>query len=338
MKALIPTDFLHKHLSGQGIGAIIKAALLGAPLPLCSCGVIPAAIGLRKAGASKPATASFLVSTPETGVDSISITYAMMGGFMAIVRPIAALISAIVAGLLVGLFDREDAKESCDTATHAHSHTNAANCCASKEAVEPSCCSSQPVAEQSCCGSASPTPRTSFINKAWEGIHYAFTQLLNDIALWLFIGMLFAAAVKTFMPPDFLAQWGQGLPAMLIMLLAGIPMYICATASTPVAAGLMLAGVSPGVALVLLLTGPATNISTLGVIHKEMGSRSMWLYLAGTSITALLAGLLVDAIVQNGDIDMIAQLHEHHESLPAVIAWGALVLLILLVLYNKLKK
>ena len=108
MKALIPTAFLQRHLSGDGIGSISKAAVLGAPLPLCSCGVIPAALGLRKAGASKPATASFLVSTPETGVDSISITYALMGPLMAVVRPVAALVSAVSAGLLVAVFDPED--------------------------------------------------------------------------------------------------------------------------------------------------------------------------------------------------------------------------------------
>ena len=145
---------------------------------------------------------------------------------------------------------------------------------------------------------------------------------------WLVIGMLFAAATKTFLPADFLAQWGQGITAMLVMLLAGIPMYICATASTPVAAGLMMAGVSPGVALVLLLTGPATNISTLGVIGRELGWRTMWIYLAAVGVTAILAGLIVDAVVSALQMNIPAQLQHAHSSLPVWLEWCTLLLLV----------
>ncbi|HHJ19579.1 MAG TPA: permease, partial [Gammaproteobacteria bacterium] len=234
MKALIPTEFLQKHLRGEGLAAISKAALLGAPLPLCSCGVIPVALGLRKAGASKSATTSFLVSTPETGIDSISITYALMGPFMAVVRPVAALSSALVTGLLVAFFDA-----SLSSTNPLESKVTQSGCEASP-AQEPRCCSSS----SACCESEGDNDEPlgmGWRQKAWEGIHYAFTRLLDDIWLWLAFGMLFAATSKTFLPPDFLAQWGQGATAMLVMLLAGIPMYICATASTPVAAGLMIA-------------------------------------------------------------------------------------------------
>nr|CAA6827549.1 MAG: Transporter [uncultured Thiotrichaceae bacterium] len=306
MKALIPTTFLQRHLSGNGIASISKAALLGAPLPLCSCGVIPAALGLRKAGASKPATASFLVSTPETGIDSISITYALMGPLMAIVRPVAALISAITAGILVALFGEEEQKPviSANTSTH-------------------------------CCSSESPPANTeSLPQQAWAGIQYAFTQLLDDISFWLAIGMVFAALTQTFLPADFLAQWGQGVVAMLVMILVGIPMYICATASTPVAAGLMMAGMSPGVALVFLLTGPATNISTLGIIQRELGQRSMWLYLSAVAITAVISGLLLDVIVNSWQIDITTQLHAGHDGFHAIISWACLLLIIALVLRN----
>ncbi len=330
MKALIPTSFLQKHLSGNGIASISKAAILGAPLPLCSCGVIPAALGLRQAGASKPATASFLVSTPETGLDSISITYAMMGPFMAIVRPIAALFSALTSGLLVAIFDKNETQK--ERATHSQS------------GVDPSCCSSkadtlshnteslpsQEEKDSSCCSSNSNTKSTE--ETAWqrgiEGVHYAFTNLLDDIKLWLLIGLIFAAIVQTALPPDFLAQWGHGLPAMFIMILAGIPMYICATASTPVAAGLMMAGVSPGVALVLLLTGPATNISTLGVITQELGRRSMWLYLTGVIVVALISGLLVDYLVVLWDININMHLMENHAGLPEWVGVFAIILLL----------
>lgn len=360
MKALIPTAFLHKHLSGQGLGAIIKAALLGAPLPLCSCGVIPAALGLRQAGASKPATASFLVSTPETGVDSIVITYALLGPFMAVVRPVAALASALVSGGLVAMFDRETptapkpadapAETSCCGASASGGGCcgtpapvtmlpvinqplkEATACCSTAEpiATASSCCGSgvSSSASTSCCGTGNEPPPQTWAGKAWGGVHYAFTQMLDDIVLWLLVGLLFAALVQTFLPPDFLAQWGSGIVAMLMMMLAGIPMYVCATASTPVAAGLLLAGVSPGVALVLLLTGPATNISTLGVIRQELGQRSMWLYLLGVCATALLAGLLVDALAQAWGINIAADVHGGHDSAPAWLQWLALLVLV----------
>jgi hypothetical protein len=316
MKALIPTAFLERHLKGSDLGSITKATLLGAPLPLCSCGVIPAALGLRKAGASKPATTAFLVSTPETGVDSISITYALMGPFMAVVRPIAALFSAIAAGLLVALFDAETSSEKPKSAP--------VTCCG----CEPQ---KTPASEPGCCAHESP-PAPNLAGKAWEGIRYAFTSLLDDIVFWLVIGMLFAASTKTFLPVDFLAQWGQGIAAMLVMLLAGIPMYICATASTPVAAGLMMAGVSPGVALVLLLTGPATNISTLGVIGRELGWRTMWIYLASVGVTAILAGLIVDEVVSSNQLNIPAQLQHAHSSLPVWLEWGTLLLLVAIAL------
>ncbi|MCB1755124.1 MAG: SO_0444 family Cu/Zn efflux transporter [Gammaproteobacteria bacterium] len=296
IKGLLPSSFLERHLSKDDFPAILKAALLGAPLPLCSCGVIPAALGLRKAGASKPATASFLVSTPETGVDSVAITWAMMGPFMAFVRPVTAVFSAITAGLLVAKFDRTEKTPATPPFI---------------DSTPSSCCSTS-----SCCDASAKQPgQPGLPARAVSGVHYAFTKLYDDIILWLAVGMLFAAAVQTFLPADFLAQWGQGFAAMLVMVLAGIPMYICATASTPVAAGLMLAGVSPGVALVLLLTGPATNISTLGIIRQEMGTRTMWLYLLAVISSALCAGLIVNAIVYRFAIDIPAQLQHSHSDL-----------------------
>lgn len=160
--------------------------------------------------------------------------------------------------------------------------------------------------------------------------------MLGDIVFWLAIGMLFAAASKTFLPADFLTEWGQGFTAMLVMLLAGIPMYICATASTPVAAGLMMAGVSPGVALVLLLTGPATNISTLGVIAKEMGRRSMWLYLVAVATTAIATGLVVNIVIETYQIDVLIHVNSEQNGLPAWLQWSALLLLITAVIIQQL--
>ncbi len=395
MKSLIPTALLQKHLSGSGLPSIVKAALLGAPLPLCSCGVIPAALGLRRAGASKPATVSFLVSTPETGIDSVSISYALLGPFMAIVRPIAAITSAITAGLLVGrsednapvsamaseaetsccsskeeaVVDKKEmeevsccsskkesvekvSEESSCCSTEAPKSVAETSCCSTEEVKEEtsSCCSSEPVKEEepsankektSCCSSSSenaPKEPAGILQKSWDGIVYSFTDLFDKVLFWLVIGLVFAALVKTFIPVTFLAEWGSGLPAMLIMLVVGIPMYVCATASTPIAAGLLLAGVSPGVAMVYLMAGPATNISTLGVIGKELGRRSLIAYLTGVGVVALLTGFIVDYLVGLWNVDVQAQISHSHDMVPPVIAWAALLILIAVVIKLKAGK
>ncbi|PIE00445.1 MAG: hypothetical protein CSA79_03700 [Thiothrix nivea] len=346
MKALIPTTFLQRHLSGNDIASISKAAVLGAPLPLCSCGVIPAAIGLREAGASKPATASFLVATPETGVDSISITYALIGPVMAVVRPIAALASALTAGIFVALLGEKETRRVTTSTPATPPEQPAANACCSTStsvATQNSCCSSAktiPKSAHGCCDNTETTPQPSsgccdtrstttstLPGQAWSGIRYAFTRLLDDIVFWLAIGIVFAALTRTFLPADFLQHWGQGVTAMLVMMLVGVPMYICATTSTPMAAGLMMAGMSPGVALVFLLTGPATNISTLGVIGRELGQRNMWLYLLAVGTTALISGLLLDTAVSYWQIDIVTQLQAGHNHFPLLINWASLLLL-----------
>ncbi len=339
IKALIPIALLKKHLSGNNSSSIIKAALFGAPLPLCSCGVIPAALGLRKAGASKSSTISFLVATPETGVDSVSVSYALLGPFMAIVRPIAAVISAITAGLLVG---RAEEKENAVTIEKE----SEASCCSTEIVETTSCCDSESksVEKTDCCDpSTDQIPMEShppsFIHKAWNGIVYSFTDLFDKVLFWLSIGLLFAAAVKTFVPVSFLAEWGSGLPAMLVMLVVGIPMYVCAVASTPIAAGLLLAGISPGTAMVFLMAGPATNISTLGVIAKELGKRPLIAYLVGVCSIALLTGFLVDFLIQKLGINVQGQISHSHEMLPSFVAWSALLLLVgvaLKITFNKI--
>ncbi|MDE0747953.1 MAG: SO_0444 family Cu/Zn efflux transporter, partial [Porticoccaceae bacterium] len=223
MKVFIPSELLAKHLGEPGLMATVKAALLGAPLPLCSCGVIPAALGLRRSGASKAATTSFLISTPETGVDSVTVSYAMLGPFMAVIRPIAAISTAITAGLLVG----KDTDEPISTA---------------------------PI--KSCCAVNSPTDanqQESLQSRLKASFQFTFVDLIRDISLWLLIGLGMAALVKAYIPTEFLAQWGDGFMAFVVMALIGVPMYICALASTPIAAGLLFSGVSPGATLVFML-------------------------------------------------------------------------------------
>ena len=318
-KTLIPTEFLQRHLSNAGFASIIKAAILGAPLPLCSCGVIPAAMGLREAGASKSATTSFLVSTPETGVDSVFITYAMMGPFMAVVRPISALVSAITAGTLVSFFDYEEVAEP----TNKSKSKNKTACCSSEK---------EKITEASCCSSTheKPPSTVTLFSKIVNGVKYAFSDLLDNIIFWLVIGLIFAAVVQTFVPSDTLIKYGFGWLGMLVMLLVGIPMYVCATASTPLAAGFLLAGISPGAVLVFLLAGPATNMATLGVISQQMGKRTMWLYLGGIMSTALISGFVVNHLVALWQIDLSQHLQMSHGHVPQWLQLASFILLLLL--------
>ena len=338
-KTLIPTEFLHKHLSQGGFGSVIKAAILGAPLPLCSCGVIPAAMGLRDAGASKSATTSFLVSTPETGVDSVFITYAMMGPFMAIVRPIIAVFSAITTGTLVNFFDYESDLPKVKPDENCCSSKKESSCCDPEvEVAKTSCCETQ-TKKTSCCSSEKHDEKSeSLIEKIYAGIKYAFTELLDNIVGWLVIGIAFAAIIQTFVSNDILIEYGSGWSGMLIMLVVGIPMYVCATASTPLAAGFLLAGISPGAVIVFLLAGPATNMATLGIINKQMGKRTMVLYLCGIMSTALISGLVVDYLVTKWSINIQQHLQPEHSHIPEYIQLISLIILLLFSLRTFISK
>ncbi len=320
MKSWVPTQILSHHL-GDGKLAIIKAALIGAPLPLCSCGVIPVATELRRSGASAPATASFLVATPETGVDSISVSYALLGPVFAIFRPITAVVSAIVTGILV---------------TTAKVSTK-------PETKETSCCHAKTVEvkkeKSSCCSKTQETKPATVLEKTLAGLRYSATQLIDDLIIWLLIGLIFATLIKTFVPTSFLLSYGSGLPAMLLMIAISIPMYICATASTPIAAGFILAGISPGTALVFMMAGPATNISTLGVIKSEMGSSVLVRYLLGIGSCAIGFGLLLDWGINYFSINIGQQMQHSHEMLPywfGLTCSGLIAFLALKPLRNKI--
>ena len=319
IKSFISEGTMMRWVGGHGIGAITRAALFGAPLPLCSCGVLPAAIGLHRAGASKEATVSFLISTPETSIDSITVTYALMGPVMAIFRPIASLVNAIGTGLLTTLVSEEVTPIAAPIKS----------CCASTpektsaEVIEAS--------EDSCCSKEKETREgASFIEKLWQVLAYAGAELVDDIAKWMAIGIVLAGVMLTFIPPDWLAQWGGGLPAMLVMLVIGVPMYICAVASTPVAAGLLLAGVSPGAVLVFLLVGPATNIASFALLKNELGLRVTAVYLLGLSFFSLLMGLLLEWLLASQQWQVQAKLGDAHMMLPGVVAWVSAFLLIFL--------
>lgn len=304
MKAWVPSKILSRHL-GQGNKAIVKAALIGAPLPLCSCGVIPVATELRRSGASAPATSAFLVATPETGVDSVSVSYALLGPILAIYRPITAVLSAIFTGVLVA---------SSKTEKPINSSENQTTSCCAKQSGEPEL--QQVQSANSCCASKTAKKTDSFFTKTLAGIRYSATQLVDDLIKWLLVGLLFATLVRTFVPASFLLSYASGLGAMLVMIAMSIPMYICATASTPIAAGFIMAGISPGTALVFMMAGPATNISTLGVIKNEMGKDVLVKYLLGITISAISFGLLLDWGLGYFMIDISQQMQHSHEILP----------------------
>jgi len=306
IRLLVPDKWINKILGKDS--SVVTAALIGTPLPLCSCSVIPAAMGIRRAGASKASTASFMVATPETGVDSIGVTFALMGPIMAVARPIAAITSAIVAGTLVRLWDVETPPK--------------------QEAVK-SCCHSAKNNQDNADSQA-------VLEKSKAVIQYGFGKLLADFMSWLLLGLFFAALIQTFVPASFLTEYGSGVMAMMLIILISIPMYICATASTPIAAGMMLSGISPGAALVFMLAGPATNIATLMVIKNELGTRSLAGYLVGVIVTACVMGLGFDWILNAFDITIAVTMGGHSEMTSIFYTISAVILAALIIVqYSK---
>jgi len=278
LKAFVPDAFIARHLGGRGPGPVLRASLIGVPLPLCSCGVVPAALGLRRQGAGRGATTAFLVSTPETGVDSVAVTWALLDPVMTVVRPVAALITATLAGLAVDALPDSKAK--------------AAPAARALPLAAPAPCG----CKGGSCAPPAP-PRAGFGPRLRAGFGHAFGDMLADIGLWLLGGIAVAGAIAAFVPQDALAgAFGHEGWAMLLMLVAGIPLYVCATASTPIAASLALKGLSPGAALVFLLAGPATNAATIAVVAREMGRAVAGVYVGAIAVAALLLGWCVNRL------------------------------------------
>jgi len=294
LSMLVSRRVVERHLGGSGIGPLLKASIFGVPLPLCSCGVIPVSMSLHKHGASKGSTISFLLSTPQTGVDSIFVTYSLLGPVFAVFRPVAALVTGLIGGSLVNLFGP---KEAAVARTGEEGEENGA--------------------------------AITYRQKLLDGLEYGFVTLPRDIGKPLVIGLAIAAVISAIVPDDFFAErLGKGLPAMLIMMAIGIPVYVCASASVPVAAALILKGLSPGAALVFLMTGPATNAAGLVTIWNTLGRRTAILYLLTVATCALAAGLLLDVILHSMHIHDMA--HAHRMVPPLVEYASAAILLVLL--------
>ncbi len=278
IKVLLSPGFVARHLGGGRFSSVVKASLLGVPLPLCSCAVLPTAASLKRQGASNGATAAFLISTPESGVDSIAVSYALLDPLMTVARPIAGAVSAIVAGVIENLWQNSSDPAALALAPDLSCQVDA--CCDGTD-----------------CPPEEHAHHHSLGEKLRAGVRFAFTELWGDLAGWFLVGLLLAGVVTALVPEDFMAaHLGGGIGAMLVMLLVGIPIYICATGSTPIAAALIMQGVSPGAALVFLLAGPATNITSLTVVLRILGKRGTVIYLTVIALFAVLFGLAVDQL------------------------------------------
>lgn len=314
---LVPDTIVTKHLGNESVASVIKSTLFGIPLPVCSCGVIPLATSIKKSGASKGATMSFLISTPITGVDSILATYGIFGWAFTLYRALTSMVIAVVAGILTNLFDKEEEVPKALFSTAGAGGFSMAPPSPKKE-QEGSCCSGG-----SCCDSKE---KKSF--SAAAAIRYAFVTLLGDIAKPLFWGLIIGAVITAAIPQnlsDILVEYSW--LSYLIVIAIAVPMYVCATASLPIAAALMLSGVSAGAAFVFLSAGPATNTVTIGVVKKMLGTKSLYIYLGTIVAGSVLFGLGLDYIFDINEIDAASLVHMHEEAgvvamASSVVLWG----------------
>ncbi|WP_372795643.1 permease [Pontiella sp.] len=291
LSALISRDYVRRHLGGGGLLGAFKAALVGVPMPICSCGVIPLAASLRKHGASRGATASFLASTPQTGIDSLMVTYALLGWVFAVFRALVAFLSGIICGLAVEAVPTPDngEKEEADAAPAA---------------------GGQPV--------------------VLRMLKYGFLTLPSNISRAMIFGIVLSGIISGLIPDDFFAdRLGNSPVAMLVMLVIGIPIYVCSSASVPIALAFIKAGLSPGAALVFLITGPATNAATLTTLWQIIGRKQLMVFLITLAVCALAAGFVMNLFSPIlGLEEQIGHTHEHFTVLHYV--WAALLLAVLL--------
>lgn len=301
---------LKKYIGGSNFKSVLNASLIGVPLPLCSCGVIPTGISIHKSGASKGSAISFMISTPQTGVDSILVTWSLLGLPFALLRPVIAFITGIIGGLFTNFLIRNEVV-TIEKTIESHNH---------KE------------------------PGISFLSKFKRAMKYAFMDFLDDISLWLFIGLIIAAFISVIIPDDFFTSYiGNNYLSMLIVLLASVPLYVCATSSVPIAAALMLKGLNPGAALVFLMAGPATNAATIIVIGRTLGMRALSGYLASIIGGALFFGVLIDLFLPARWFIPVFMQNTHHHSHEGIswiyiISSAILVILLFMSLFRYFQK
>ncbi len=302
---LVPDTLVSKHLGKDSIGSVIKATLFGVPLPVCSCGVIPLATSIKKSGASNGSTLAFLISTPITGVDSILATYGMFGWAFTLYRVVTSMIISIIAGILTNIFPEKETLEETKELVQEES-----SCCDSGS----SCCSTETQQE---------TKKKFSLSAAMK---YAFVTLLGDIASPLFVGLLLGALITVAIPSNLseILKTYSWLSYIIVIAIA-VPMYVCATASLPIAAGLMLAGVSPGAAFVFLSAGPATNTVTIGVVKKMLGTRTLYIYLGTIILGSVLFGFGLDYILADVSVNEMIHMDEKASLIAiasSIFLWG----------------
>ena len=288
LHVLFPEAWIRKHLGANSTGSVFKATLFGAPLPICSCGVVPVAASLRNSGASRGATVSFLISTPQIGADSFLLTYSLLGWVFGVFRIMAALISAFVAGILVNWFSRRDPDIQINKIEE--------------------------------------NQQDNYRSRLKTLPNYLEFELLGPIANTLILGIIIAGIISALIPQGFLesSTFSGNLTSMLIMMAIGVPLYVCASASTPVAAALIMKGLSPGAALVFLLTGPATNAMTLAIVPKIVGKSAAFIYLLSICVVSLILGGLLNVLTAHYGLPSIIHVHQH-DFLPAWLKWAGTI-------------
>lgn len=300
----VPTGFVQRHLGGNSWGNIFKASLVGTPVPLCSCGVVPVGLGLTRDGASKATAVSFLIATPENGVESISLTYSFFGLPFTIVRLVFAMLVANLTGLMVALLG--DKPEPVST---------------------PSCCGG------GCCGSSKPKEPTCCSPSKSSGFRFVTQEFVPAIAGWMIAGFVLSALMSVVLPPHLLGslspRWAVPLTGLI-----GVPLYVCASASTPIAYGLFAKGLSPGACLVFLLTGPATNAANFPVYLRSLGSRVTALYYGGIYVISVMLGLLLDLALPSSWILGGSGAAHSHMFVPSALDYACALVLALLLGYG----
>jgi len=327
---LVPDSIVKNHLGKDSIFSVIKATLFGVPLPVCSCGVIPLATSIKKSGASNGSTLSFLISTPITGVDSILATYGMFGWAFTIYRVITSMIISIIAGILSNFYPEkeEQPKPKPAFSMAAPNTTIPMSFSAVKTAPE----EKSECSDGGCCsGGSCDEQKEGMIKSAFS---YAFGTLLKDIASPLLVGLLVGALITVAIPEnlsEILVTYNW--LSYIIVIAIAVPMYVCATASLPIAAGLMLAGVSPGAAFVFLSAGPATNTVTIGVVKKMLGTKTLYIYLGTIIVGSVVFGFGLDYLFRDVNVKELVHMDEH----AGLIAWISTVVLWSFVLYYMAK-
>ena len=371
MHAFIPGRYYTRFLSKPTLGSVINAAIFGIPLPLCSCGVIPTAMSLRKEGASRGAVTSFLIATPQTGIDSIIATFSLMGVPFAVIRPIAALITAVLGGWMVNTFvslrDRRAHREMAEGTIVKTEETETCTCHCHENKAE-SCCpegdsdghhhhhsgehhhhsshhrhsSHHHHSSSASCHCHDRKIPNTIGGKIVEALRYAFLDMMSDIGKWLVIGLVVAGLITIYVPDEVFTIFKDNtMASMILVLIISIPMYLCATGSIPIAVVLMLKGLTPGAALVLLMAGPACNMASILVIRKGLGFRTLVIYILSIVVGAVFFGCLIDWLQYSGMIDFtsrVSQTMEIKEDGAGIIKWTSTIVLTLLLLFNLLFK